>query len=480
MADFSDLVIETHTKRVEQTPNQGSSSNQGNPSNHTQSMQHSNMNHNNHGSNMGHNAQSNMSGMNTATNQASGFAGQPRTMDPFAKPSVPPMADIARTGSVSTAPESSMNLSPTTINPEAFRNNQQQTQAKPASHMPAASQNTMNNNHNHSHSHTHSHNQHFGSQNQNQQHQNMQQMHRPQSGFGQQQPMRQPMQHQSQPMMQQHNMHQQNMQHQPSQMQAPAPAMGGMTPNMSNMKPQTSHMQAPAHQAHSTQQQPSMPNFGHGMNSAMSGMSPMSNMNAPVANNQTAQSSSTNKGRRNDKRERLIQAADQLIYHKTFHTTTLADIAKLADVPLGNVYYYFKTKEAIMDAVLNQRINNWRNLFDKWDNLSSPKEKLIAMLEHSIESAETTSKFGCVVGSLCQEVGKQGGQMSQAAAKLMTNMINWAQKQFTDMGKGEQSLGLAEHFIASIQGISLLTLTFRKPEFMGEQSKLIKDWIMGL
>ena len=51
------------------------------------------------------------------------------------------------------------------------------------------------------------------------------------------------------------------------------------------------------------------------------------------------------RARRNDKRERLVQAADKLIYEQTFHTTTLANIAKLAEVPLGNVYYYFKTKE---------------------------------------------------------------------------------------------------------------------------------------
>ena len=53
--------------------------------------------------------------------------------------------------------------------------------------------------------------------------------------------------------------------------------------------------------------------------------------------------------KQNDKRDRLVEAADKLIYEKTFHTTTLADIAKEADVPLGNVYYYFKTKDAIME-----------------------------------------------------------------------------------------------------------------------------------
>jgi AcrR family transcriptional regulator len=33
--------------------------------------------------------------------------------------------------------------------------------------------------------------------------------------------------------------------------------------------------------------------------------------------------------------------------------TTIADIAPAADVPLGNVYYYFKMKDDIVDAVAN-------------------------------------------------------------------------------------------------------------------------------
>ena len=48
-----------------------------------------------------------------------------------------------------------------------------------------------------------------------------------------------------------------------------------------------------------------------------------------------------------DKRTRLIEAADKLVQLQGFSQTTLADIAKKADVPLGNVYYYFKTKEEI-------------------------------------------------------------------------------------------------------------------------------------
>jgi len=39
------------------------------------------------------------------------------------------------------------------------------------------------------------------------------------------------------------------------------------------------------------------------------------------------------------KRERLVTAAQELVYRQGVARTTLADIASAADVPVGNVYY---------------------------------------------------------------------------------------------------------------------------------------------
>src|SRR3954471_13214863 len=52
------------------------------------------------------------------------------------------------------------------------------------------------------------------------------------------------------------------------------------------------------------------------------------------------------------KRERLVSAACELVYRQGVARTTLADIAQAADVPVGNVYYYFKTKDDIIAAVV--------------------------------------------------------------------------------------------------------------------------------
>ena len=53
-----------------------------------------------------------------------------------------------------------------------------------------------------------------------------------------------------------------------------------------------------------------------------------------------------------EKRAELVTAAKLLLHEQGLHRTTLADVASRADVPLGNIYYYFKTKDSLAEAVL--------------------------------------------------------------------------------------------------------------------------------
>jgi AcrR family transcriptional regulator len=57
-----------------------------------------------------------------------------------------------------------------------------------------------------------------------------------------------------------------------------------------------------------------------------------------------------------DSRTRLLQAAEKTTYLYGFGSTSLADIAKAAEVPLGNIYYYFKTKDEIGGAIVELHV----------------------------------------------------------------------------------------------------------------------------
>ena len=43
----------------------------------------------------------------------------------------------------------------------------------------------------------------------------------------------------------------------------------------------------------------------------------------------------------------------QVMHQQGVERTTIADIAQAADVPVGNVYYYFKTKDELIDAAVD-------------------------------------------------------------------------------------------------------------------------------
>src|ERR1700686_4599481 len=89
-----------------------------------------------------------------------------------------------------------------------------------------------------------------------------------------------------------------------------------------------------------------------------------------------------------DKRSRLIQTAVKLGYLHGFRTTSLADIAEAAKVPVGNVYYYFKTKDEIGEAIVEQRLLEVRTLQEQWNQRGSPKEALFACIENRFKTGD--------------------------------------------------------------------------------------------
>src|ERR1700747_2545037 len=96
-----------------------------------------------------------------------------------------------------------------------------------------------------------------------------------------------------------------------------------------------------------------------------------------------------------DKRSRLIRPAVKLTYRRGFRTTSLADIAEAAKVPVGNVYYYFKTKDKIGEAIVEQRLLELRTLQEQWNQRGSPKERLLACIENTFENRDLLARGGC-------------------------------------------------------------------------------------
>ncbi|MFM8455057.1 MAG: TetR/AcrR family transcriptional regulator [Gammaproteobacteria bacterium] len=184
--------------------------------------------------------------------------------------------------------------------------------------------------------------------------------------------------------------------------------------------------------------------------------------------------------RKTDKRHRLIDAAKVLIHKQGFNLTTLADIAQEADVPLGNVYYYFKTKDAIGVAVIDKWSSDFASLFLYLKENSDPLVRLNAILQVPDDELEAIARFGCPIGGLCLELGKQGGPLADQTARILHDLLGWAELQFNELGLVEKAVDHALHFVSAIQGAYLLAHTFKDPKIALRQFENLRIWLSSI
>ncbi len=180
------------------------------------------------------------------------------------------------------------------------------------------------------------------------------------------------------------------------------------------------------------------------------------------------------------KRERLIAGAMSLLHEQGVEATTLAEIAQEADVPAGNVYYYFKTKDELVAAAIEAHLGEVRRtLAAISDAHRTPRARLKGFVQTVTEQRELASEYGCPHGTLCAELDKRDDGLSRASTQLMEASIDWAEQQFRELGRRD-ARDLAVALIASYQGISLLTNAFRDPELMLREARRLERWIDSL
>jgi AcrR family transcriptional regulator len=179
------------------------------------------------------------------------------------------------------------------------------------------------------------------------------------------------------------------------------------------------------------------------------------------------------------KRERLVESATALFHEQGVHRTTLAEVAERAAVPLGNVYYYFKSKDELVAAVLDGYLEQAATLIRSFDRGRTPQARLKALVRNWVDMREAVVRHGCPMGSLCAELDKNESGLDGLAAKVMATIVDWAEDQFRQMGQRD-ARDLAVALFAGIQGTALLANAFRDLTILSRQARHLERWIDSL
>ncbi|EAR09129.1 TetR family transcriptional regulator C-terminal domain-containing protein [Reinekea blandensis] len=91
---------------------------------------------------------------------------------------------------------------------------------------------------------------------------------------------------------------------------------------------------------------------------------------------------------RKDNSEQILAEAARVFAKHGFRGTTVNAIAEQANLPKANVLYYFKTKEGLYKAVLNQQLNIWMANMDAMTSDSHPKDALRQYIVDKIKQSK--------------------------------------------------------------------------------------------
>ncbi len=179
--------------------------------------------------------------------------------------------------------------------------------------------------------------------------------------------------------------------------------------------------------------------------------------------------------------QRIVAAANRLFYERGYNQTSFSEIAAAADIPRGNFYYHFKSKDEILAAVIASRVAAISAMLENWQqNIPGPRERLNRFIRIMLNDAQDVLRYGCPMGSLTMELAKSQLALQSQAARMFDLFAEWLQRQFVALGKGDASRSLALHLLAETQGVALISNVYKDATFLEREAERLAHWLEGL
>jgi len=165
-------------------------------------------------------------------------------------------------------------------------------------------------------------------------------------------------------------------------------------------------------------------------------------------------------------KDRVLNAATELFCHHGFAFTGVDTIAQAAGTAKSTLYAHFKSKENLIDAVLEREGAAWRSWF--FSRLGSipgtPDKKLLAVFDILQEWFEDPEFYGCPFINAIGEA-TSGNENLRAAAKAHKSHINlWIRAQAMELGHKDPE-DLVRKMTVLIDGAIVAAQVTRDPSF---------------
>jgi AcrR family transcriptional regulator len=174
----------------------------------------------------------------------------------------------------------------------------------------------------------------------------------------------------------------------------------------------------------------------------------------------------------------IVDCAKTLFYEHGYDGTSFTQIVDATGLFRGNIYHYFKTKDEILEAVVERYLDEYRALLEQWTHEhSDPKSRLCAFVDMIAGRKTELVEYGCPIGSLNTELGKDRRELQHAARSLFELFRTWLAARFEALGHKQDADALALHLLGRVQGIAVMSHVYQDTRYLEREISQLKDWI---
>lgn len=177
-------------------------------------------------------------------------------------------------------------------------------------------------------------------------------------------------------------------------------------------------------------------------------------------------------------RTAIVECAKQLFYEHGYEGTSFSDIVEASGLYRGNITHHFRTKDDILKAVIEQHVRDFGTLLAQWEKAHpDPKTRLHAFVGMITGRRADLVQYGCPIGSLNTELGKDRRDLQLASRALFDLFRNWLAVRFTELNHGGDALPLALHLLGRAQGITVMAHVYQDAKLLRRETDQLRTWI---
>jgi len=169
-------------------------------------------------------------------------------------------------------------------------------------------------------------------------------------------------------------------------------------------------------------------------------------------------------GRVSDAKPRLLQAAMDLIWTRSYGAVSVDDICERAGVKKGSFYYFFKSKDELVAAAMDTKWDEIRPVYDKIFSASKPPlDRLRDWFDYVYQSQkDLRGQHGCALGCPFSSIGTEiiaaDKPLRDAVQRMIKGKLKYFESALRDLQaegqlQGQDPAALARQAFSYFEGV---------------------------